>query len=88
MSFISLGTSSSLSSKGIMAKPPTANREPAKDTRFKELRSWGNAAKSDHLDDVNTQKKQNSLAQYIYLFMFFILFLINSLVRGDVVHLY
>lgn len=39
MSFISLGTSSSLSSRGIIPKPPTAYRESAKDTRFTELRS-------------------------------------------------
>lgn len=35
-----------------MAKPPTAYRDPAKDTRFRELRSWGKAAKSDHLKNV------------------------------------
>ena len=43
MSFISLGTISSLSSKGIMANPPTAYSKPAKDTRFRELRSCGNS---------------------------------------------
>lgn len=49
MSFISLGTSSSLSSRGIMAKPPVAYRQSAKETRLTELRSWGNAEDSDHL---------------------------------------
>lgn len=53
MSFISLGTISSLSSKGIMAKPPAAYSKPPKDTRFIELRSWGNTTKSDHLKNVN-----------------------------------
>lgn len=49
MSFISLGTISSRSSRGIMANPPTAYSEPATDTRFMELRSWGNTVESDHL---------------------------------------
>lgn len=54
MSFISLGTISSLSSRGIMAKPPVAYRESAKETRLTELRSWGNAEDSDHLRRKNT----------------------------------
>lgn len=49
-SFISFGTISSLSSRTIMAKPPTAKSEPACETRFKELRSWGNTSESDHLE--------------------------------------
>lgn len=54
MSFISLGTISSLSSRGIMAKPPVAYRESAKETRPTELRSWGKVEDSDHLRRKNT----------------------------------
>lgn len=66
MSFISLGTISSLSSKGIIANPPTAYSRPAKDTRFRELRSCGNSAWSDHLKNVNTEvliRRWNTLSQ-------------------------
>lgn len=39
MSVISVGTGSSLVSLGIMAKPPTAYRNPPIEIRLRELRS-------------------------------------------------
>lgn len=50
MSCISVGTSFSLVSPGIMAKPPTAKSEPPNVVRLRELLSCGNSTPSDHLE--------------------------------------
>lgn len=84
MSFISLGTMSSLSSSGIMAKPPTAKSEPPRDTKFRELRSWGKGSKSDHLPKDHTKPLTPEAA----LTGPCRLYLGSSLVGGDVVHLH